>query len=87
MNGSSIATRSWAAESGDGVGTRLQGRLTVPGSSGLMRSSILPPSRPDATMESAVYAGEAVVHLEDRAGQSPAVHRAEDELVVERAEQ
>ena len=87
MKGSTMAMRWAAARSRDGVGARHRGVERSPGSSGLMRRSILPPSRPDATIDVRRVAGEAVVHLEDRAGQSPAVHRAKDDLVVERAEQ
>ena len=59
----------------------------VAGSSGSMRSSILPPSKPIRAIAGRVVAGEPVVDLEHGPGQAAAVHRADDHLVVQRAEQ
>ena len=59
----------------------------VAGSSRSMRVSILPPSKPIARDRRGVVRREAVVELEDRALQAAAVHRADDDLVLEGAEQ
>jgi hypothetical protein len=52
-----------------------------------MRSSIFPASKPADGDRGGVVAGEPVVDLESRAGETTAVHRPDDDLVVERAEQ
>ena len=52
-----------------------------------MRVSILPPSRPLAARSRGRVGGEPVVELEDRALEAAAVHRADDHLVLEGAEQ
>ena len=60
---------------------------TVPASSRQMRVSILPPSRPRAAISPRRVGGEAVVELEAGALQAAAVHRADRDLAVERAEE
>ena len=59
----------------------------VPASASSMRSSILPPSRPQRGDAGGVVAGEPVVHRPGGAVEAAAVHRADDDLVLERAEQ
>ena len=59
----------------------------MPGSPSAMRVSILPPSRPLAAISRGRVGGEAVVELEDRALQAAAVHRADDHLALQGAEQ
>ena len=61
--------------------------VAVPASVSSMRSSILPPSRPTGGDARRVVPGEPVVHRPGGAVEAAAVHRADDDLVLERAEE